>query len=93
MEESFRLRDDLPRCPVCGSKAFTAHDVLIEYGDFGYSAGCPNFAYDDGIHGITVGDEEHRFSRCGFYTLTGAEQWWRNRVDLFDAYGKWLSGL
>ena len=42
----------MPPCPICGKKAFIAHDIVDGF-DFGYSAGCPSFLIDDGVHGIT----------------------------------------
>ena len=41
--------DELKPCPICGSKAFVMHDVVDGF-EFGWSAGCPRFKLDDGIH-------------------------------------------
>jgi hypothetical protein len=46
------LRNRMSKCPICGRKAFLDHDVVDGF-DFGYSAGCPSFCLDDGIHGIS----------------------------------------
>lgn len=39
-------------CPICGAKAFVMHDIVDGF-DFGWSAGCPRYKLDDGIHGIS----------------------------------------
>ena len=46
-----KSREKLPPCPICGQKAFLDHDIVDGF-DFGYSAGCPSFCLNDGIHGI-----------------------------------------
>ena len=46
------LEKQMPPCPICGKKAYLEHDVVDGY-DFGYSAGCPSFKLNDGVHGIT----------------------------------------
>lgn len=41
--------NELKPCPICGAKAYVMHDVVDGF-DFGWSAGCPRFKLDDGIH-------------------------------------------
>ena len=55
-----------PCCPICGRRAYVAHDKIPE-GDFGWSAGCPAFCNDDGIHGMdenTPDAERPRVRMC-----------------------------
>ena len=49
---SIAYPDRLLPCPICGRKAFVMHDVVDGF-EFGWSAGCPAFKIDDGIHGIS----------------------------------------
>jgi hypothetical protein len=53
MKESMKSYiEKMPPCPICGKKAYMMHDV-VDGMDFGYSAGCPSFCLNDGVHGIT----------------------------------------
>lgn len=54
---SMTYPDCLLPCPVCGRKAFIMHDVVDGF-EFGWSAGCPSFKLDDGIHGISEDDRD-----------------------------------
>ena len=72
---------DLPKCPVCGRKAFLSHDIVDGF-DFGYSVGCPIFCGDDGVHGWSFDDpSEKKFAAHCFYTKQQAIDWWIRRVD------------
>lgn len=51
-----KMRETMPPCPICGNKAYLMHDIVDGF-DFGYSAGCPSFCLDDGVHGITEIDD------------------------------------
>lgn len=49
---SITYSDRLLPCPVCGRKAFVSHDIVDGF-EFGWSAGCPTFKINDGVHGVT----------------------------------------
>lgn len=49
--KTMRLDERLKRCPICGAKAFVAHDIVDGFG-FGWSVGCPRACIADGIHGF-----------------------------------------
>ena len=51
-----------PCCPICGSKGYVMHDVIPE-GSFGWSAGCPVFKLDDGIHGMDEDTPRNKWPR------------------------------
>lgn len=43
----------LSPCPICGKKAYVAHDYdSYDRVDWGWDAGCPTFKIGDGKHGI-----------------------------------------
>ena len=46
------MKKRMPPCPICGKKAFLSHDIVDGF-DFGWSAGCPSYCLDDGVHGIS----------------------------------------
>ena len=46
------MRKTMPRCPICGKKAYLSHDIVDGF-DFGFYAGCPSFCLNDGVHGIS----------------------------------------
>ena len=52
------IRAKMSPCPICGRKAFIMHDIVDGF-EFGYSAGCPAFCLDDGIHGISESFDEN----------------------------------
>ena len=68
------MRYLLPKCPVCGKRAFIDHYTL-EGVDMGFAIGCPSYKINDGVHG-----EDFRPKREGFFTATGAERWWKMNV-------------
>ena len=49
----------IPKCPICKSTAFIAHDFVCGY-DFGFSIGCPRACIADGIHGFDDYDSFHQ---------------------------------
>lgn len=51
-EMSIIYPDSMLPCPICGRKAYVMHDIVDGF-EFGWSAGCPVFKLNDGIHGIT----------------------------------------
>lgn len=54
---SLTYPDSMLPCPICGRKAYVMHDIVDGF-EFGWSAGCPAFKLDDGIHGITEENEK-----------------------------------
>lgn len=46
------MKKQMPPCPICGKKAYLMHMFCDEF-DFGYSAGCPSYRLEDGVHGIS----------------------------------------
>lgn len=58
---------ELPRCPICKSRAFLARDI-VEGFDMGWSAGCPRYKIADGIHGVNTYEE----SKKRGYSVHGA---------------------
>ena len=73
--------DYLPRCPLCGAKAFLSHDIVDGF-DFGYSVGCPRACINDKTH--KLGEEEFRKAKLTFFGLYTKEQAinvWRKRCN------------
>ena len=73
---------NIPKCPVCGSTAFIAHDVIDGY-SFGWSVGCPRFCINDGIHGCNDFEsaEAARLTLRGFATKQEAIDAWKKRCE------------
>lgn len=46
------LVEKMPPCPICGKKAYIMH-IVVDGVEYGYSAGCPSYCLNDGVHGIT----------------------------------------
>lgn len=69
------LRKKLPPCPICGRKAYLSHDV-VDGADYGYSAGCPAFRLNDGIHGMTEQSDKKMFPIMYCYTARQAFNKW-----------------
>lgn len=75
-----KMVNRLPRCPVCGAKAFLHGDTVQGFW-FGWSVGCPNYRLNDGIHGHDDNTpRSKRLVRLGFATKEKAATWWRRRV-------------
>ena len=76
---------ELKPCPICGAKAFVSHDIVDGY-DMGYSAGCPRYCINDGVHGHTdfYMPREDCFSVHGCYSRDAAIKWWNERVARYD---------
>ena len=76
--------DDLPRCPICGSKAYISKDIVDGY-YFGWSVGCPRYKLNDGIHGHD--DNTPRSKRLSLFSLSNKEECiekWKERVKLYQ---------
>ena len=58
-------------CPICGSKAFVMHDVVDGF-EMGWSAGCPRFRHEDGIHGTTMNSPKSDY--CGVRGIDGGRK-------------------
>ncbi len=74
--------NELKPCPVCGAKAFLMHDVVDGF-DFGFSAGCPRYRINDGIHGISSFEEheEKAYAVHGCYSKEQAIEAWNRRAE------------
>lgn len=70
----------LPPCPICGSTAFIAHDVVDGF-EFGYSIGCPRACINDGIHNLNTYDsfKSARIVLHGISTKDKAIKLWVER--------------
>lgn len=64
----------MPPCPICGKKAFLSHDVVDGF-DFGYSAGCPCYRLDDGVHGITESYDPEAPRVVGYSAKETFDRW------------------
>lgn len=69
-----KMRETMPPCPICGNKAYLMHDIVDGF-DFGYSAGCPTYRLDDGVHGITEMNDP-RAPRVDSYTARKCYDGW-----------------
>lgn len=63
--------NELPRCPMCGSKAFISKDV-VEGFYFGWSVGCPRACINDKTHKLN--EEEFKKARLVFHNLNSREE-------------------
>lgn len=74
--------NELKPCPVCGAKAFLRKDTPDGF-FMGYSVGCPRYAINDGIHGISTVEEhqEKGYSIFGCFTRGEAIEAWNRRTD------------
>lgn len=72
----------LSPCPICGAKAFVMHDVVDGF-EFGWSAGCPRFRINDGIHGVNDFDAPDKVRPIVFYCLSKerAIRAWNNKAE------------
>lgn len=76
------MPNELKPCPVCGAKAYISRDNVDGF-FFGYSAGCPRYYIDDGIHGIE-NLEEHKTRGYSVHfcsTKEEAIEKWNKRCD------------
>lgn len=73
---------ELKPCPVCKAKAYIHRDAPDGY-FMGYSAGCPRYHINDGIHGISAVEEheEKGYAVHGCYTKEEAITAWNRRAD------------
>lgn len=73
---------ELKPCPKCGAKAFIHRDAPDGF-FMGYSAGCPRYCVNDGIHGINTFEEhkEKAYAVYGCFTRQQAIDEWNERVD------------
>ena len=62
---------ELPRCPICGSKAFISKDVVDGF-YFGWSVGCPRACINDKVHKLN--EEEFNKARLVFFCLNSKEE-------------------
>lgn len=70
---------ELKPCPLCGSKAFVAHDIVDGF-EFGWSVGCPRARIDDPVH--KLGEKEFKKARLvmfGFASKEEAIKAWNRR--------------
>lgn len=84
MEKAQKMEkpEELPRCPLCGSKAFLQRDIVDGF-DFGYSVGCPRACINDKTH--KLGEEEFRKAQLTFFGLFSKEQAikvWKTRCEI-----------
>ena len=63
--------NELPCCPICGSKAFISKDVVDGF-FFGWSVGCPRACINDKIHKLN--EEEFKKARLVFHSLNSREE-------------------
>ncbi len=71
---------ELPRCPICGAKAFLNRDVVDGF-FMGYSVGCPRYALYDGIHGHDENKPlKERLTFFGFSSREEAVKAWNRRA-------------
>ena len=73
-EEPVNYPDDLPKCPICGSKPFVSKDVVDGF-YFGWSVGCPRYRLNDGIHGHGFDTPESK--RLTIFGLNSKEECYR----------------
>ncbi|MEE1069056.1 MAG: hypothetical protein U0K81_01100 [Paludibacteraceae bacterium] len=68
-------------CPVCKAKAFIHRDAPDGF-FMGYSAGCPKYHINDGIHGISTVEqhEEKGYAVHGYFTKQEAISEWNRRA-------------
>lgn len=77
---SQKMIDGLPKCPICGAKAFL-QGITAEGAWYGWSVGCPRYCLNDGIHGHDDNTpHKMRLAAHGFSTKYNAARWWRKRV-------------
>ena len=72
---------ELKPCPKCGARAFIHRDAPDDY-FMGYSAGCPRYCINDGIHGISTVEqhEEKGYAVHGYFTKQEAINAWNRRA-------------
>lgn len=72
-------------CPVCGGKAYVAHDIVDGF-DFGWSVGCARFCIQDGIHGCDDYESAEK-ARLSFFYISSKEEAiriWNERCQAAD---------
>ena len=72
---------ELKPCPICGSPAFVAHDVVDGF-EFGWSVGCPRACIDDTVH--KLGEKEFHEARLVMFNFTTKKEAidaWNRRVN------------
>lgn len=79
MKTSFKYDKSLEPCPICGATAYISHDSVDGF-DFGWSAGCPRFCLEDGIHGITEDTPEYKWPRAEHWSKEGCIQLWNEKA-------------
>lgn len=73
------MMEELERCPLCGAKAFVAHDVVDGF-DFGWSVGCPRACINDRVHKLGVEEfEKAKLVMHYFATKEQAIEAWNKR--------------
>lgn len=73
--------EDLKPCPRCGTKAYVSRDVADGF-YFGWSAGCPRYCHNDGIHGTTIHTpEKDLYAIHGACSKDEAIKLWNKRVE------------
>ena len=71
----------LKPCPRCGTKAYVSRDVADGF-YFGWSAGCPRYCHNDGIHGTTIHtSEKDCYAIRGANSKEEAIKHWNKRVE------------
>ena len=71
---------NLKPCPLCGGKAFIAHDVVDGF-DFGWSVGCPRACINDRIHKLNEKEfHKARIVMHYFASKEDAVEAWDRRV-------------
>ena len=68
------MKKRIPPCPICGKKAYIMHDIVDGF-DFGYSAGCPSFCIDDGVHGISESYDPEAPRVDGYSAKEAYDKW------------------
>lgn len=69
----------LPKCPICGKKAFIHRDIVDGF-YFGWSVGCPAYCNNDGVHGHDENTpDELRLRRFYLDSKEECERWWVSR--------------
>lgn len=72
---------NLKPCPLCGAKAFVAHDVVDGF-DFGWSVGCPRACINDRVHKLGAEEfEKAKLVMHYFATKEQAIEAWNRRAE------------
>lgn len=89
-----KLDKSLSPCPICGAKSFVSRDVVDGF-EFGWSAGCPRFRIDDGIHGIDDFDAPDEVRPTVFFCSSKerAVKAFMDLISFHTAYGGQTSAI